>query len=122
VGLIKGLIGIAGPYDFAPFDVPASIAAFGRWPRPVETQPVTWAGKGAPPTLLLIGEADDTVRAHNSEALAAKLRAAAVPVTLERYPGIGHVGMVTAIARPFRYRASVLADMARFARRVSGVR
>jgi acetyl esterase/lipase len=117
---IRGLVGIAGPYDFAPFDVPASKAAFGHWPDAAETQPVTWAGAGDPPALLLIGDDDDTVRARNSEALADKLRSAGVPVEIKRYAGIGHVGMVTAIARPFRSRAAVLEDSARFMRVVSG--
>ncbi|RYE61073.1 MAG: alpha/beta hydrolase [Hyphomicrobiales bacterium] len=31
---IRGFVGLAGPYDFAPFDVDASRAAFGEWPRP----------------------------------------------------------------------------------------
>ncbi len=119
---VKGFVGIAGPYDFAPFDVSASKAAFGRWPNPTETQPVTWAGAGDPPALLLIGEADDTVRAPNSEALAAKLQAAGVSVHIKRYAGIGHVGMVTAIARPFRYRASVMEDSLWFIRKVTSIR
>lgn len=116
---IKGFAGIAGPYDFAPFDVPASQAAFGTWPDPAETQPVTWAGPGDPPALLLVGEQDDVVRPKNAESLAAKLSAAGVAVSLKRYAGVGHVGMVTTIARPFRYRAPVLEDIAAFVRAVS---
>ncbi|MFC3444079.1 alpha/beta hydrolase [Sphingobium rhizovicinum] len=116
---IRGLVGIAGPYDFAPFDVPASKAAFGQWPEAAETQPVTWAGADDPPTLLLIGDKDETVRAHNSEALADRLRSVNVPVEIKRYAGIGHVGMVTAFARPLRFRASVLEDSARFMRAVA---
>lgn len=46
---VRGFVGLAGPYDFAPFDVEASRAAFGAWPRPNETQPVIWAGAGDPP-------------------------------------------------------------------------
>jgi acetyl esterase/lipase len=117
---IRGFVGIAGPYDFAPFDVPASKAAFGHWPNPAETQPVTWASAGDPPTLLLIGDDDTTVRARNSEALAARLRAAGVQVDIRRYRGLGHVGMVTSIARPLRYRAPVLDDSLRFIRAVTG--
>jgi acetyl esterase/lipase len=116
---IRGFVGIAGPYDFAPFDVPASKAAFGRWPVAAETQPVTWAGAGDPPTLLLIGDKDETVRAHNSEALADRLRSANVPVQIKRYVGIGHVGMVTSFARPLRFRAPVLEDSTRFMRAVT---
>lgn len=117
--VVRGFVGIAGPYDFAPFDVPASKAAFGRWPDAVETQPVTWAGAGDPPTLLLIGDKDETVRAHNGEALADKLRSADVSVEIRRYAGIGHVGMVTAFARPLRFRAPVLKDSAHFIRAVA---
>ncbi|WP_336963389.1 alpha/beta hydrolase [Sphingobium aquiterrae] len=116
---VKGFAGISGPYDFYPFDVGSSKAAFGAWPRPEETQPITWAGAGAPPTLLLIGGDDETVRAHNSQSLTAKLKAAGVPVTLRRYAGMGHVGMVTAFARPFRTRAPVLADVVDFAHGVT---
>ena len=114
--VIRGFVGLAGPYDFAPFDVDASRAAFGDWPRPAETQPVTWAGAGDPPARLLTGADDMTVRPRNSEALAAKLRAGGVRVDLRRYPGVGHVGLLLALARPFRGRAPVLNDVAAFVR------
>jgi acetyl esterase/lipase len=116
---VKGMVGLAGPYDFAPFDVPASRDAFGAWPRPAETQPVTWAGAGDPPALLAYGTRDDTVRPRNSDALAAKLRSGGTPVDLRAYPRIGHVGLVLAFARPFRGRAPVLRDVAAFVRRVT---
>ncbi|HEY0312225.1 MAG TPA: alpha/beta hydrolase [Allosphingosinicella sp.] len=112
--LVRGFAGLAGPYDFAPFDVAASREAFGRWPKAEETQPVTWAGAGDPPALLLVGDADRTVLPRNSEALSAKLRAAGVPARIVRYSGLGHVGVLTAIARPLRGRAPVLDDVARF--------
>jgi hypothetical protein len=35
------------------------------------------------------------------------------------YPGLGHVGTVTALARPFRGRAPVLQDLASFVDRVT---
>jgi acetyl esterase/lipase len=59
---VRGLVGLAGPYDFAPFDVAVAKAAFGAWPDPSETQPVRWAGAGDPPALLLAGTADQIVR------------------------------------------------------------
>jgi acetyl esterase/lipase len=116
---VKGFVGLSGPYDFAPFDVPASRAAFGQWPKPEETQPVAWAGAGDPPALLLTGGKDEVVRAANGQALAAKLKAGGVPVRLETFPNLGHVGMVTAIARPLRGRAPVLSEMAAFIRQVT---
>lgn len=116
---VRGLAGLAGPYDFAPFDKDASRAAFGQWPHPAETQPVTHADAGAPPALLLTGAEDTTVKPRNSKALAAKLRAAGVAAELKAYPGIGHVGILTAIARPFRGKAPVLADVVAFAEQVT---
>ncbi|MBB6503664.1 acetyl esterase/lipase [Sphingomonas endophytica] len=116
---VKGLVGLAGPYDFAPFDVAASRAAFGRWPDPSDTQPVKWASAGDPAALLLYGTEDTVVRPRNSQALAAKLRAGGVPVSLRAYPKLGHVGILLALARPFRGRAPVLVDVSAFVRRVA---
>jgi acetyl esterase/lipase len=117
---VKGLVGLAGPYDFAPFDVDASRAAFGYWPRPAETQPISWAGAGDPPALLAYGMEDRTVRPRNSEALATRLRAGGVRVELCAYPRLGHVGLLLALARPFRRRAPLLDDVARFVATVAG--
>ncbi len=119
-GAVKGFVGLAGPYDFAPFDVPVAVAAFGAWSKPQETQPIHWAGAGDPPVLLLTGSDDRVVEPRNSVALGAKLRAAGVEATERRYSGLGHVGIVTALARPLRGKAPVLMDMAAFVRRVAG--
>lgn len=116
---VRGLIGLAGPYDFLPFDQPAAVAAFGQWPRPAETQPVRFVEAGDPPALLLTGADDTIVRPRNSDALAAKLRAVGVPVERKDYAGMGHVGIITALARPFRSRAPVLRDMISFAAAVT---
>ena len=118
---VRGWIGLAGPYDFLPLATPSTIEAFSRWPRPEETQPISFADAGDPPALIATGAEDQTVRPRNSEALAAKLRAAGVAVTAPSYVGIGHGGVLTAIALPFRSRAPVLDDMIAFARRVTGV-
>lgn len=114
---VKGLVGLAGPYDFAPFDVAASRAAFGQAPNPADTQPVTWAGVGAPPALLLYGKDDTVVQPRNSEALATRLRAGGVAVDERAYPKLGHVGILLALALPFRGRAPVLSDVSSFIRR-----
>ena len=118
---VRAFLGLAGPYDFAPFDVASSQAAF-KGSNPPTTQPVNFIGKGDPPAFLATGEEDRTVRPRNSDALAAKLRAAGIAVDRERYPNIGHIGILTAIARPFRGRAPVLEDMARFAHEATGAR
>ena len=116
---VRGLVGLAGPYDFLPLDVDSSQAAFGAWPRPAETQPVTWAGAGDPPALLLTGDADDTVRPRNSQSLAAKLTAAGVPARVVLYPKGTHANILLSIARPLRSRAPTLEDLTSFATEVT---
>ena len=117
---IKGFAGLAGPYDFLPLDGPIPTRTFGRWPRPDETQPIHYADKSAPPMLLLHGSDDDTVWPKNSINLDRKLRAAGASSELKIYPDLGHAGIVTALAKPFRDKAPVLEDVTRFAHRVTG--
>jgi acetyl esterase/lipase len=116
---VRGFIGLAGPYDFLPLDDGATIAAFGAWPRPAETQPISHAASGAPPALLLHGDADTRVMPRHSRKLAALLEAAGSDVRLKLYPGLGHVGILSAFAIPFRRHAPVLADVAAFAEEVA---
>lgn len=116
---VRGLIGLAGPYDFLPLDDSASIAAFGEWPDLPATQPVTYAGAGAPPALLLHGEPDTRVKVRHSKALAAALKRAGNDARLTLYPKLSHTGIITALAVPLRGQAPVLADIARFAREVT---
>lgn len=116
---VRGFAGLAGPYDFLPLDDASTIAAFGAWPRAAETQPISHAAPGAPPILLVHGEGDTRVKPRNSRKLAGLLRAAGSQVRLKVYPDLGHVGVLTALAKPFRRRAPVLADVAQFAREVT---
>ncbi|KQR87645.1 alpha/beta hydrolase [Sphingomonas sp. Leaf343] len=116
---VRGWIGLAGPYDFLPLDGDVTRATFGDTPDLPATQPGAHVAEGDPPALLVTGDDDTLVRPSNSDTLARQLTAAGVPVERVRYPGIGHAGVLTAIARPFRRRAPVLADMATFATRVT---
>lgn len=111
---IKGVIGLAAPYDFYPWDTPVSVNAFGLAPDPSLTQPVTFARADAPPMLLLTGDADTTVRPRNTVALAAKLRKAGGSVETIQYPGTKHAGIMLDVSRSFRSRAPVLDDIVRF--------
>jgi acetyl esterase/lipase len=111
---IRAFVGLAGPYDFYPFTTPSAQAAFGAAPEPALTQPVSFAHAGAPPSLLLSGSADTTVRPRNSKRLAAALEQAGSSVAQKLYPDVGHSGIVMALARPFRNIASVLDDAGGF--------
>ncbi len=111
---IRAAAGLAGPYDFLPFDSPVTRRTFGQVEDLPATQPVNHVRAGAPPLLLATGDADSTVRPRHSETLAARLRAAGGEAELILYPGLGHTGPVKALARPFRGHAPVLGDIAAF--------
>ncbi len=108
---------LAAPLDFYPFTDIRGRDALGQWPRPAETQPITYARADAPPLFLAAGTADTVVRPRNSKAMAAKLQALGAPVELKLYPGKGHVDLAKALSKPFRGSVPVLADSAAFLHR-----
>lgn len=113
---IGGVIGLAGPYDFHPFDTDSARAAFGHAERPRMTQPVNFARGDAPPLLLATGADDVTVRPRNSEALARAMSEAGQPTRVTSFAGMDHTRILLALARPFdrddRVKRAVLAFLA----------
>jgi acetyl esterase/lipase len=109
------VVGLAGPYAFDPTTWPSTkdifTAAAGRADA---ARPVAFASPEAPPMFLARGADDDVVAPYNADELEAALRARGVPVENRLYPGLGHVALVLAISKPFRWRAPVLADSIAF--------
>ncbi len=118
---VRGFAGLAGPYDFLPLDSPVTRAAFGNAADLQATQPVTFASAGDPPALLLVAAQDRLVFPRNSQRLAERLRKDGVAAQIKTYPNLGHVGIVTALAKPLRGKAPVLRDVADFARKVTAL-
>ena len=111
---IKGIIGLAGPYDFLPFDGEAAKAALGQWPKPEETQPITYARGDAAPMLLLTGTDDTTVYPRNGQRLKAAINDVNGEAEIIEYPDMDHYGIIMAYARAFRSYGSALEDSIRF--------
>jgi len=86
---LRGVVALAGPYDFK-LDRDFLQQTFGAASDPAQTLPVNFAAPGAPPMLLVTGNADDTVDAENSRSLARHLQAAGNLVRLRVMPGLGH--------------------------------
>jgi acetyl esterase/lipase len=119
-GTVKAWAGLAGPYDFLPLDVRSTREAFGQAPDLPSTQPTNHAGRGDPPAFLATGADDATVEPRDSIDLAAKLRAADVPVELRIYPKLGHIGLVTALGPILGRRAPVRRDAIAFLQAQAG--
>lgn len=115
--LIKAAAGLAGPYEFLPFDVAASVNAFGRAPDPLQTQPLTFARADGPPIWLGHGTADVTVHDEDSILLDAKTRELGGRSELTLYPGLTHEDLIATFSPLFRKKATVLADVTAFFRR-----
>ena len=105
---LRGVIGLAGPYDFYPFDTKSTIRTFGKAADPEETQPVVHARGGGPPLLLVHGTADTRVRPRNSVELARTMTRAGAPTRAVLLQDVTHEGIIMMMARPFNRDARVL--------------
>ena len=118
-GIIRAAALLSGPYDFYPFTEQRGRNALGQWPRPAETQPISFARPDAPPMLLIHGTADVIARPYNSEQLAAKLEKLGAPVELRLYPGKSHIDTIKSLSPAFRGSTPALADSIAFLRRMT---
>ena len=112
--IIRAAALLSGPYDFYPFTEQRGRDALDAWPRPAETQPISFARRDAPPMLLMHGTADTVVRPRNSQRLAARLKDFGAPVELRLYPGKSHVDTVKSLSPLFRGTTPALADSVAF--------
>lgn len=111
---IRGVVGMAGPYDFLPFDKDSTRAAFGEAPDAAATQPINHVRADAPPMLLLTGSADTTVKPRNTRALAAALEDVGARVETRIYDGLDHSDVLVRLASPWRRERGLRDDVAAF--------
>jgi len=110
---VRGVIGIAGPYDFLPLTDPKLIDLFGG-DRVAATQPITFIDGKRAPMLLAYGTDDKTVSPKNSTRMAAKLRSFGSEVEVKSYPGVGHIGIILSLAPGFRGNTTLREDITNF--------
>jgi acetyl esterase/lipase len=113
---LAGAVGLAGPYHFLPSSDPDVIPVFGADNTPAH-EPYAFADGRNPPMFLAAGTEDTIVMPRNTTDLAGRIRQNGGPVTSTLYPGVGHVGLITAFAPVFQGRAPVLDDVAAFVTR-----
>ena len=100
-GSIRGVIGMAGPYDFVPTaaDIREILSGEGDV---TAAMPARFVTGGEPPSLLVTGDQDTTVSPSNQERLAARLRKAGSPVEERRFAALNHYTLIGRLAAPFR--------------------
>jgi len=115
---VRATVGLSGPYDFVPPPYDRGVFGMSRSSTQPDAQiePIHFVDGHEPPMLLIQGERDTTVNPSNSIKLAARIRAAGGDVKLILYPKVDHVGVVFALAWPFRWIAPTLRDATGFIR------
>jgi len=113
--LIKGWIGLAGPYDFLPIANLDVRPVFFYPDSPPDSQPINHVSRGAPPALLMASSKDSLVNPQrNTGGLANTLRRAGVPVQEFYFARTNHGTLVAALSRPLRGLAPVLDRVTEF--------
>ncbi|MCY0385954.1 alpha/beta hydrolase [Robbsia sp. Bb-Pol-6] len=111
---LRGVVGLAGPYDFLPLHDDALKAIFTTPAGLADTQPITHVDGASPPMLLLAGRNDKTVDPGNTLRLAAALRAHGAPVEDILYAHAAHPLIIGAFAPMLRFLSPSFADTTRF--------
>jgi len=112
-GTIRGCIGLSGPYVLDPNDATLDDIFRAPYTR-ADWQPFELARAGAPPALLLQGDADTVVDAGHARKFAQRLSGLGVRATLRLYPGRGHRDTVAAFAAAAPDKLPVLAEIDAF--------
>jgi acetyl esterase/lipase len=110
---IRGVVSLAGALDFLPLTEEKLEFIFPQATR-ADSQPINFVRGDEAPVLMMHGEADTRVGIHNSRNFAARIRERGGRAEETYYPGMTHVGIIVALAAPFRDGKSVLERVATF--------
>ena len=111
---IDAVVGLSGPYNFYPFDVPISIRTFSGAADPLATQPVNLVSSAAPPMFLASADDDTVVGPQNTVALARRLREQGVAVTERHFPRFTHPSTLLELGSLLSRHSSLAGEVAAF--------
>jgi acetyl esterase/lipase len=111
---IRGMIGLAGPYDFLPFRSDFYRVVFEPESQFPASQPVNFVDGTEPPMLLMHGEKDAVVSADNARSLARAVEDAGGRVQTILYRLQSHLSIIAGLSRPLRSMGPMLQDVAAF--------
>jgi acetyl esterase/lipase len=110
---VRGVVGLAGPYDFLPFTEAYLNDLFGPPAKFPRSQPINYVRPGAPPLLLMHGLRDKRVSPANTRSLAAAVQLIGGDVSTQYFPRANH-GDLAAAFSPLRRGLPVLPDILKF--------
>lgn len=120
-GVLRGWIGLAGPYDFIPIENPDVRPVFFYPETPPESQPINHVTAKAPPALLIASHDDKIVNPlRNTAGMANKLRASGVVVTELYFDRTSHASLIATMAWPLRGLAPLLDNVEQFVKSDGG--
>ena len=111
---VAGFIGLAGAYDFLPFQWGYLYDVFAPPERYADSQPINFVDGTEPRAFLLHGLADRTVSPSNSKHLAEKIRKRGGDVREHYYEGMSHGGVLATLSVYFRKNRTVLQEIDEF--------
>lgn len=116
---IRGMIGLAGPYDFLPITDPMLRDVFAPPEKFEQSQPVLYTEGDGPPMLLMHGEDDEIVEVKNTRSMAAAVKKAGGAIETVIYPKMSHRMIIASVAKPLRGQTDVLGHVSEFVTRWS---
>jgi acetyl esterase/lipase len=113
--MLRGWIGLAGPYDFLPIENPDVKPVFFFPNSPPDSQPINHVSAASPPALLIAATDDSLVNPQrNTGGMARRLLEQGVSVRELYFSKPGHATLVAAFSRPMRSLAPVLDEVVSF--------
>jgi acetyl esterase/lipase len=116
---IRGMVGLAGPYDFLPITDPDLRDLFGPPETFDNTQPVFHVDGNNPPLLLFHGGKDETVDSKNTNSLFERVKRAGGSAEKVIYPDLSHSRILDVLGERLQGSADVMNKTDAFVRRVT---
>ena len=112
--IIRGMIGLAGPYGFDPMKYRSTRPIFAGSKPTAKTKPVTYACSATSPLLLFHGEDDGVVIAENSRELSRSINECGGSVEYIEIAEMGHFSIVLGLSNSFLGEEEVLLPIETF--------
>jgi len=116
---VRGVVGLAGPYDFLPITDPELQTVFGpreQWPL---TQPINHVDGTGPPMLLMAGDNDDVVLVKNTNNLYDRIQQRGGKAVRVTYPEMGHIRIIALLSSRLPGHAELMGHITDFVGQVT---